>query len=52
MAQQLDIDFPKDVSNDAVFLWMDNYCKQFPGRGLQIGGFRLIGKLSNKEGLK
>ncbi len=52
MAQQLDIHFPKEVSNDAVFLWMDTYCKQNPGKGLQTGGFRLMGKFANNEGVK
>ena len=47
MAQQLDIHFPKGVTNEDVFAWMDNYCKQRPKGGLQDGGFRMFGKLSN-----
>lgn len=52
MVQQLDIHFPKGVSNDAVFLWMVNYCKQNPKDGLQAGGFRIVGKLANDGSLK
>lgn len=52
MAQQADIDVPKAVDNDAIFRWMDDYCRRNPQQRIVMGGYLLFGKLRTEGGLK
>jgi hypothetical protein len=52
MAQGADIDLPKAAEDDAIFRWMDDYCKQNPKQGVALGGIMLFGKLRSDGKLK
>jgi hypothetical protein len=52
MAQEADIGLPAAVEDDAIFRWMDAYCKQNPKQGINLGGFMLFGKLRSDGTLK
>lgn len=52
MAQEADIDLPKAVDNEAIFGWMDDYCRQNPKQPVVLGGYMLFGKLRTEGKLK
>ena len=48
IAQWSEVDIFTAIDGDALFLWMDNYCKANPLEGLAHGGFNLSIELIKK----
>lgn len=51
-AQIADIDIPKGITSDAIFVWMDKYCKKNPRQGLAMGGYMLFSEIQTDGRLK
>jgi hypothetical protein len=45
-------DFLKGTDSDSIFLWLDNYCRANPDKGLDQGGIDLARELMQLKGIK
>ena len=52
MAQQLDVNLPKDLTADSIFRAMDQYCKANPKARIEHGAYFYFGKLRADGTLK
>jgi hypothetical protein len=52
MAQQFDKNLPADATEEAIFGWMDDYCKRNPQQSVALGGYMYFGKLRGDGKLK
>ncbi len=44
--------FLKGTDNDSIFLWLDNYCRANPNKGLDGAGIDLTRELMQLRGIK
>lgn len=45
-------DFIKGTDGESILLWMDNYCRSNPLKGISDGGGALFYELKKQKGLK
>ena len=44
--------FLKGTDSDSIFLWLDNYCRANPNKGLDSGGVDLARELMQMKGIR
>ena len=44
--------FLKGTDSDSIFLWLDNYCRANPNKGLESAGIDLARELTQMKGIK
>jgi hypothetical protein len=52
IAQEMDKHVPEEVTEDAIFRWLDDYCKRNPKESVALGIVMFVGKLRGENKFK